>query len=142
MPRASLDATMLGIAQLLALRATCTKLAVGCVLTDSRNRIIGSGYNGVPCGVAHCTEVPCAGNGTPSGSNSCIAVHAEMNALLSCADTRAIRTCYTNYAPCLQCAKTLLNTDCQRIVYLEDRYEVLAKDLWQSTGRRWEQYCE
>ncbi len=140
--RPSLDATMLGIAQLLAQRATCTKLAVGCVLTDARGRIAGTGYNGAPHGVAHCITAPCKGSGTPSGSNSCIAVHAEMNAILGCADSQKVQTCYTNYAPCLQCTKTLLNTTCKRIVFEQDQQEPAAKELWVSTGRVWEQYRE
>ena len=139
MTRPDLDTTMLDIAWVLARRATCSKLAVGCVLTDARNRIVGSGYNGVPHGRPHCTDTPCEGAGTPSGSNSCIAVHAEMNALLVCKDVQEIQTCYTTHAPCLQCTKTLLNTSCQRIVYRADQYEPAAQNLWIAAGRRWEQ---
>jgi len=139
MTRPSLDQVMLGVALCLSRRATCTKLAVGCVLTDSRGRIIGSGYNGVAHGMPHCIDTPCAGHGTPSGSNSCVAVHAEMNALINCSDPSKIRTCYTTHAPCLQCTKTLLNTDCQRLIFSNNAFEVPAKELWLSSGRFWEQ---
>src|SRR5436190_3218925 len=57
--RPSIDATMLIIAEVLSWRATCLKLKVGCVLVDVHNRIIGCGYNGVPYGMVHCTEIPC-----------------------------------------------------------------------------------
>lgn len=140
--RPSIDFTMVNIAVVLSRRATCSKLSVGCVLTDSRGRIIGTGYNGVPHGMLHCTDCACGGADKPKGSDSCIAVHAEINALLSCADIQKIRTCYTTHAPCLQCTKTLLNSDCQRIVFREDAFEAPAKALWVSTGRRWEQIGE
>lgn len=140
--RPSIDKTMLSVALVLAERATCSKLSVGCVLTDVRGRIIGTGYNGVPHGLPHCSQDACPGWGAPSGSNSCCAVHAEMNAILSCSDTQKIDTCYVNYAPCLQCAKTLLNTSCNSIVYLNEVFEPAARSLWLSAGRNWLQYRE
>lgn len=137
--RPSLDKVMLGVALCLSYRATCAKLAVGCVLTDKYGRIIGSGYNGVPRGMKHCIDCACAGACAPAGSDLCIAIHAEQNALLSCRDPEQIETCYTTYAPCMRCAKTLLNTNCKRIVYHEDKVEAPAKELWLSAGRTWEQ---
>lgn len=140
--RPSLNATMLNIALCLGARATCVKLQVGCVLADSRGRIIGSGYNGVPRGMHHCTEHHCAGANAPAGSDLCIAVHAEQNALLVCQDPEKIDTCYTTYAPCLRCTKMLLNTGCTRIIYFHDKLELPAKDLWVAAGRTWEYFCE
>lgn len=142
MPRPSLDHVMLGIALCLAHRATCQKLAVGCVLTDVHGRIIGSGYNGVPRGMPHCTDCACAGAVDPAGSDTCIAVHAEANALLNCRDPELIDTCYCTYAPCLRCTKTLLNTSCKRIVYYEDKLEPAARSLWLTAGRTWFQISE
>lgn len=139
MPRPSLDTVMLGVAMYLAHRATCAKLAVGCVLTDKHGRIIGSGYNGVPRGMVHCTDCACAGAAAPAGSDLCISVHAEQNALLNCRDPEQIETCYNTHAPCLRCAKMLLNTSCTRIVYHEDKLELPAKALWLAAGRTWEQ---
>lgn len=142
MLRPSLDGVMLGIAMCLAHRATCAKLAVGCVLTDKHGRMIGSGYNGVPRGMPHCTDTPCAGVCAPAGSDTCIAVHAEANALLNCRDPEQIDTCYTTHAPCLRCTKTLLNTSCKRIVYHEDKLEKPAKALWLAAGREWLQIAD
>ena len=137
--RPSIDEVMLGVAMCLAQRATCHKLQVGCVLVDQFGRIIGSGYNGSPRGMAHCIYEPCDGAFAPSGSDLCIAVHAEANALLNCRDPEKIFTCYTTHAPCLRCAKTLLNTGCGRIVYVEDKYELAAQKLWLDAKRSWEQ---
>lgn len=136
--RLSIDTVMLAIASCLAQRATCSKLAVGCVLVDRHNRIIGSGYNGVPRGIQHCIDKPCAGANAPKGADLCQAVHAEQNALLTCKDPEQIYTCYTTHAPCLRCTKTLLNTSCTRIVYANSDYEETAKELWLSAMHVWQ----
>lgn len=133
---------MLGVAMCLAQRATCAKLQVGCVLTDQFGRIIGSGYNGPPRGLAHCTEQPCDGAFAPKGADLCIAVHAEANALLTCHDPEKIHACFSTHAPCLRCTKTLLNTGCQAIVYHADEFEPAAKKLWIGAGRFWMQRKE
>lgn len=133
--RPSLAATMLGIAELLARRATCAKLQVGCVLVDMQGRILSTGYNGVPRGVRHCSDNPCAGAKAPKGSDLCQAVHAESNALLQCRDVDKIHTCYTTHVPCLRCMKELMNTTCKRIVYIYDAgAEPAAIELWRSSS--------
>ena len=139
MARPSLDEVMVGIAMCLAHRATCAKLAVGCVLTDSVGRIIGSGYNGVPRGCTHCIDAPCPGASAPKGADLCQAVHAESNALLSCRDPQQIVTCYTTHAPCLRCVKTLMNTGCTSILFHYPDFEPAAKELWVNSGRFWGQ---
>lgn len=137
--RPSLDAVMLGVALCLAHRATCIKLAVGCVLTDRYGRIVGSGYNGVPRGMAHCIDTPCAGATAPKGADLCQGVHAEQNALLTCRDPEQIKACYTTHAPCLRCTKMLLNTSCEAIIYHNNGFELPAKELWLASGRTWTQ---
>jgi len=137
MQRPSLDTTMLQIAHVLSMRATCAKLAVGCVLTDIDGIIVGTGYNGVPRGCRHCIDIPCPGANAPKGADLCEAVHAEMNALLSPEAHRAF-TCYTTHAPCMRCVKTLLNTHIQIIIYSHAyNLEASAKELWLRMGRQW-----
>jgi dCMP deaminase len=134
---------MLSLARILSTRATCPKLAVGCVLADAKNNIVGTGYNGVPYGLPHCTEHPCNGADKPEGSDSCIAVHAEQNALMRCRDVEDIATAYITHFPCLRCTKMLLNTPCARIVAISDEpLSTSARNLWISAGRIWERYEE
>jgi len=142
MARASLTTTMISIARCLSRRATCAKLSVGCVLTDAHGRILGSGYNGVPRGMPHCIDQPCAGACQPKGSDTCEAVHAEQNALLICRNPEQVHTCYVTHAPCLRCTKMLLNTGCKVIIFAVPQLEPAAKDLWERGGRIWEHYCE
>jgi dCMP deaminase len=133
---------MLKIAEVLSWRGTCVKLAVGCVLVDEHNRIIGAGYNGVPRGLPHCFgEQSCPGASMAKGSDTCEAVHAEQNALLTCRSIDHLATAYVTHAPCLRCTKTLLNTNCNAIVFTEDSFvEPAAENLWRKAGRTWTHY--
>lgn len=82
----------------------------------------------------------CPGATAPSGTNldGCHAVHAEQNAMLQCRDVYAIHTAYVTASPCITCTKLLLNTSCQRIVFLEPYPHSDAQALWESAGRLWE----
>jgi dCMP deaminase len=132
---------MLTLTGVLARRATCRKLSVGCVLVDTNNKILGTGYNGVPGGMVHCTDQPCAGVHAPKGSDLCEAVHAEQNALLQCSDVTRIYTAYVTHAPCMRCTKLLLNTSCKSIVFVDDLHvEEPAERLWKFAGRNWRHF--
>lgn len=156
--RPSRDEWALKLALLTAQRATCCRRQVGCVLLNSRGHVLATGYNGVAAGLPHCNHVEhailhdglvsvaifphaCSGAKAPSGTNldGCQAIHAEQNALLQCRDMYAIHTAYVTASPCMTCCKLLLNTSCQRIVYVEEYPHSAAKDLWTGAGRAWEQ---
>lgn len=161
--RPSRDQWAMGLAQLTALRATCLRRRVGAVLLNERGHVLATGYNGVAAGLPHCNEekpgladyvvVPgmyrppvtkhphaCEGARAPSGQSldACQAIHAEQNAMLQCRDVYAIHTAYVTASPCITCCKLLLNTSCQRIVFLEEYPHAAAKELWLSAGRRWD----
>lgn len=57
MTRLSADEWALKLAEVTALRGTCIRRQVGCVLTNKLNHIIATGYNGVARGLPHCNEV-------------------------------------------------------------------------------------
>jgi dCMP deaminase len=137
MDRPSIDAYMMGIAMMAASRATCSRRAVGCVLTNRLHHIIATGYNGVPRGMVHCGVKPCPGANAPSGQSldACMATHAEQNALLQCKDVEEISTAYVTAQPCITCTKLLLNTGCTNVVYLEPYPHVAAQTLWSDAGR-------
>jgi len=134
--RPSLDNVMLACAVLFAQRSTCIKRNVGCVLTDASGFVLSTGYNGVASGLPHCIDVDCGGGTSVVGSDSCQAIHAEINALIRCKDPDKIHTCYTTVFPCNNCMKSLLNTACQRIVYI-DEHELshLVRSKWLEAGR-------
>lgn len=163
MTRPSLDEYMMGIARLAATRTTCIRRGVGCVLADSRGRVLSVGYNGVAVGTPHCNEptdfrigntgspdwedvrIPiyghaCEGHDLPPGQDSCEAVHAEQNALVQCARPDDIHTAYVTLSPCKACAKLLMNTGCKRIIFLEE-HDYHIGNMWRKSrpDRTWDQ---
>lgn len=166
MPRPTKDQWGLELALITAKRATCCRRNVGCVLTNSMGHILATGYNGVAKGLPHCNEIKfvhnnvtidingqasaikpeiyypnaCKAAWSLSGTNldDCQAIHAEQNALLQCRNVYEIYTAYVTTAPCITCTKLLLNTSCQRIVFLQDYpHAEKSKSLWESAGRQW-----
>jgi len=146
--RPSRDEWALKLALLTAQRTTCCRRAVGCVLLNARGHVLATGYNGVAAGLPHCNhqhgdEFPhaCSGAKAPSGTNldGCQAIHAEQNAMLQCKDVYSIHTCYVTASPCMTCIKLLLNTSCERIVFVEEYPHSAARELWTGAGRAWEQ---
>ncbi len=137
MDRPDIDVYMIGLAMMAASRASCSRRGVGCILANSINHVVATGYNGTPRGLAHCSEDMCPGRNAPSGQmlDGCMAIHAEQNALLQCGDTRDLSTCYSTTQPCLTCTKLLLNTSCHRIVYLYKYPHKRAETLWMNSGR-------
>jgi dCMP deaminase len=128
----------LGMAKLVALRGTCSRRKVGCVLVDSRGRVLSTGYNGVASGLPHCNEGhPCPGAGLPSGQglDSCQAIHAEQNAILHLADPYSVDVAYVTATPCISCMKLLLGTSCRLIVAAEAYPHSQAVDWWRAAGR-------
>ena len=115
--RLAVDDYFLKMAELVALRSTCKRRAVGCVLVDKKNHVTATGYNGVPKGFIHCIDYPCKGADAPSGTRlyECKAVHAEMNAHLQLQSTDEL-TAYLTVTPCFDCAKVLANSNVTRIV--------------------------
>lgn len=158
--RPSHEEWALRLAEVVAQRATCLRRSVGCVLTNGRNQVLATGYNGRAAGLEHCNQVTgaitshpgcpdeyghaCAGARAASGTqlDACEAIHAEQNALLQCRDVYEIRNCYVTVSPCVTCVKLLLNTGCKRIIFRE-RYthDEQAALLWEGQeygdGRQW-----
>jgi len=138
--RSSSDEYFMSIAVRIAGRSTCSRRAVGCVLTDARRHVQSTGYNGVPPGLPHCHGgAKCAGSMAKSGEglDLCMSSHAEQSALLQCKDVYTIDAAYVTASPCMTCTKLLLNTSCKRIVYLEEYPHTEARDLWLRSGREW-----
>ena len=138
--RASRDERGLLLAYVVSMGATCSRRSVGCVLVDIKGRTLSTGYNGPPAGEPHCIDSPCAGALLPSGTglDTCEALHAEWNALIQLKDPDALHTAYITISPCVTCAKMLMNTGCQRIVFQELYTGYNAVRLrWERSGRAW-----
>tara|TARA_R100000234_G_scaffold46829_1_gene27999 strand:- start:20167 stop:20622 length:456 start_codon:yes stop_codon:yes gene_type:complete len=146
MARITSDQYFLAMALLVAKRGTCARRQVGCVLVDSNNFVLATGYNGNPRGAPHCIEQPCEGaqyKGTGLGLDICEAIHAEQNALLQCKNTEEIEKAYVTLSPCMTCTKLLLNTTCKEIIFLEEYVDNKnPKRIWTygETKRKWTKF--
>lgn len=118
-------------------RGSCIRRRVGCILTNDKNHVVATGYNGPPASEPNCTEEPCEGAKAPSGTalHLCRAVHGEHNAIMQCNNIFQIKTAYVTASPCMQCTEKLLETSCQRIVYLQSYPHGEARQLWTDNGR-------
>ena len=140
MLRPTKDQYFLMLAVATAARATCAGKRVGCLLVDEDDRIIATGYNGVPSGLVHCSESPCPGVEQGTGLYSkCQAIHAEQNAVARCLRPHAVVTAYCTLSPCTECAKLLLATSCRRVIFCEEHPASTpeARDLWKQAGGVW-----
>ncbi|MBS7344494.1 MAG: ComE operon protein 2 [Caryophanon sp.] len=118
MERITWDQFFMAQSHLLALRSTCTRLAVGAIIVRD-NRVIAGGYNGSISGDEHCIDEGCY-----VVDNHCVrTIHAEMNALLQCAKYGTPTTnaaVYVTHFPCLPCTKSLIQAGIRQIYYAKD----------------------
>jgi dCMP deaminase len=136
------DDYFMRICHVVATRSTCLRRQVGAVLVKDR-RLLTTGYNGPPKGMAHCEELGgCYREkmGIPSGQRQelCRALHAEQNAIIQAAvhgvSLDGEITCYSTIQPCVTCAKMLINANVVRIVYEGDYPDPLALEMLREAG--------
>ena len=131
--RPSWDEYFMRMAYLASTRSTCTRRKVGAVIVKDK-RILATGYNGPPKGLAHCDVTGCIREelNVPSGERHelCRGLHAEQNAIIQAAvHGVSIKdaTIYVTNHPCVVCAKMLINAEIKEIVYAEGYPDDLAK---------------
>jgi dCMP deaminase len=126
------DEYFMQIARTVATRATCPRLSVGCVLVRE-HRILTTGYNGAPRGVAHCTEAGCI----LVNDHCARATHAEANAIVQGAlhgISLAGSIAYCTHQPCVNCSKLLISAGVQKIVYDIGYPDPVASELLAEAG--------
>jgi len=134
--RPSWDEYFLELAHLVAKRSTCLRRSVGAVLVKDK-RILATGYNGAPRGLAHCLDTGCLRDKLkiPSGERHelCRALHAEQNALIQ-ASLYGVgvkdSTLYATNQPCVICAKMLINAGIKEIVISDGYPDKMAMDFF------------
>lgn len=130
---------LLEVAQVIAKRSTCSRRAVGAVLSRE-GRILSTGYNGAPAGMDHCDHTI---DDDPAITCPYV-IHAEANAILFAAK-HGVATegadLYTTLTPCDNCAKMIINAGILRVLALE-RYPRSSAGvaLLTKAGIQWEVY--
>ena len=136
----------LDIAETVAKRSTCLKRHYGAIIVKN-SEIISTGYNGAPRGITNCVDEKkcnrefCA-RGT--GYENWIAVHAEMNAIISSSRRDMLDsslflvglesdgTYVKDAEPCSMCKKIIVNSGI-KYVYVrinESQYKLIIVNNW------------
>lgn len=118
--RPNIHETMIELAFVWSKRGTCAKKQVGCVIVDEKGYVLSSGYNGQPRGMTHCTH----NDACPAFYNvelSCVAIHAEINALIRCPDVEKAFSIYITEKPCEKCLLAIKNTAIRNVIYPDGR---------------------
>lgn len=141
-PRPSWDEYFMEITRQVATRSTCLRRQVGAIIVHNK-RIIATGYNGGPAGLAHCLDIGCLREelGIPSGQQHelCRGIHAEQNAIIQAARyglpiDGSVLYCTTQ--PCTQCTKMIINAGIVELVYEQGYPDDLARKLLVDSGMK------
>lgn len=139
MARPSWDEYFMEITRLVASRSTCLRRQVGAVIVKEK-KILATGYNGAPSGLAHCLDVGCLRDKLkiPSGQRHelCRGLHAEQNAIIQAAyHGVSIKgaTLYCTNLPCIICTKMIINAGIKRVVYEKGYADPLARQMWEES---------
>jgi len=113
----------MGIALLSAKRSKDPNTQVGACIVNDKNRIVGTGYNGLPTG-CHDDEFPWAKQGEFLDTKYPFVCHAELNAILNNIGTD-LHGCriYTALFPCNECTKSIIQSGIREVIYLSDKYQ-------------------
>lgn len=106
------------MAEIWAQNSYCKRRQVGALIVKDR-MIISDGYNGTPSGFENVCE---DGNGITKA----YVLHAEANALTKVAksgNSSEGATLYVTAAPCIECAKLIIQSGITRVVY-KDEYRL------------------
>ena len=132
------DVYFMQLADMVASRSTCIRRHVGAIAVDSRHRVLGTGYNGVPSGYQHCTHDSCIRikQNIPSGERQelCSAIHAEENIVLQLGEQLRGATLYCTIQPCTICIKSLIGAGINRIVWQGSYPDKLSLDMMRTFG--------
>ncbi len=114
------------VATAVATRGDCRKKQVGAVILDPRHRVVSTGYNGAPPGGPSCLAGECPraftdaapGSSYDTGPGACIALHAEMNAIIYADPARLPGAAiYVTCEPCQGCARMIAGSGITRTVW-------------------------
>jgi dCMP deaminase len=142
----SWDDYFMAVAHLSAMRSKDPSTQVGACIVNAQNRIVGIGYNGFPAGCSD-DDLPwdrVAAN--PLDTKYMYVCHAEMNAILNrnTSDTRGCRI-YVDLFPCNECAKLIIQSGINEVVYMADKYHdlpafVASRRLFNCSGVKFRQH--
>lgn len=109
------DRSYLEMARIWASNSYCKRRQVGALLVKDK-MIISDGYNGTPSGFENVCE-------DENDKTKPYVLHAEANAITKVAksgNSSAGATLYVTAAPCIECAKLIIQSGIKRVVYTDE----------------------
>jgi len=124
----SWDEYFMGVAHLSSLRSKDESSQVGACIVNTKNRIVGIGYNGFPIG---CDDevFPWEREGDFLDTKYPYVVHAEPNAILNSSVDLDGAKMYVTLFPCNECAKLIIQSGIKEVIFLSDKYEGSLTDI-------------
>ncbi|MCQ2166442.1 MAG: dCMP deaminase family protein [Bacteroidales bacterium] len=109
------DRSYLEMARIWASNSYCRRRQVGALLVKDK-MIISDGYNGTPSGFENVCE-------DENDKTKPYVLHAEANAITKVAksgNSSEGATLYVTAAPCIECAKLIIQSGIKRVVYTDE----------------------
>lgn len=109
------DRSYLEMARIWAANSYCKRRQVGALLVKDK-MIISDGYNGTPSGFENVCE-------DENNKTKPYVLHAEANAITKVAksgNSSSGATLYVTAAPCIECAKLIIQSGISRVVYTDE----------------------
>ena len=153
--RITRDELFAGVAKLVARRSTCARAQVG-VLIVKDNRILMTGYNGTPAGMAHCDHTcTCPKTNLDTGRRivrlvrkdhlqeclliapCALAIHAEANAIAHAAREGISvdgAMLFTTLSPCVPCSQLIIASGIEEVTFLEAYRDSTGVSLLMDAG--------
>ena len=118
----SWDEYFMGLAVLSSRRSKDPGTQVGACIVNTRNKVVGMGYNGLPIGCSD-DDFPWTKQGDFLNTKYPYVCHAELNAILNNVgvDLNGCRI-YATLFPCNECAKAIIQSGIKEVIYLSDKY--------------------
>lgn len=123
------DASYMEMAAIWAKNSYCRRRQVGALIVKDR-MIISDGYNGTPSGFENVCE-------DEHGVTKPYVLHAEANAITKVAksgNSSEGATLYVTAAPCIECAKLIIQSGIKRLVYRDEYRLTDGVDLLRRAG--------
>jgi dCMP deaminase len=119
----SWDEYFMGISIFTSLRSKDPSSKVGAVIVNTKNYIVGTGYNGFIAGIDE-SHFNWRREGNWLDTKYPYVVHAEANAILN-STTSNLENCriYSTLFPCNECAKQIAQKGITEVIYLSDKYK-------------------
>ena len=126
--RPSWDNTWMKVAETIALRSHHSEFKVGALIVTSDNtQVLSLGYNGNAAGMSN---VPQSEKPGCSGL-----LHAEINALLKLDyNNPKDKVMYLTLSPCEMCAKAIINSGINKVIYKEEYRDTTGVDMLNSVN--------